>query len=439
MKKIAIYLLSALMLAGCAKLDPQPTQSVTADDAIKTPSDLNQAMTGCYDALQLAGFYGRHSVFAADLASDNANATGTILEYSDISLNNMLSGNSIVESVWYHSYITINRANNVLYYLPNVENLEESFANDVKGQMYFLRSLAYFNLIRYFGDVPLKTTPTLSTDDLDSPRVPVSDILTQIIPDLEFAISNISGSEPAKATPGAAEALLAKVFLYAGEYENAILHASAVINDYQYELDDFEALFGIETSAGSIFEVNYSDQDKNRMAEYALPTSMGGRYEVSPTEDLLGKYTDDDIRKNITFSGIGEAPYCIKYSQISSGADKVYVLRLAEMYLIRAEARILLEDPNFDLINNDINAVRERANLDPLNLNSYDELLEEMLLQRQLEFAFEGHRWFDLLRNNKAIEVLPNVNNLNQLLFPIPLSEINTNTLINSEDQNPGY
>lgn len=439
MKKIAIYLISALLLAGCAKLDPQPTQSVTADDAIKTPSDLNQAMNGCYDALQLSGFYGRHSVFAADLASDNANATGTILEYSDISLNNMLSGNSIVESVWYHSYITINRANNVLYYLPNVENIEESFANDVKGQMYFLRSLAYFNLIRYFGDVPLKTTPTLSTDDLDSPRVPVDDILSQIIPDLEYAISNIVGSDPAKATSGAAEALLAKVLLYAGEYEEAALHASAVINDYQYGLDDFEALFSTESSNESVFEVNYSDQDKNRMAEYALPTSMGGRYEVSPTDELLAKYADNDLRKDVTFNGIGEAPYCVKYSQISSGADRVYVMRLAEMYLIRAEARIILNEPDLDLINKDINAVRERANLDPLNLNSYDDLLEEVLLQRQLEFAFEGHRWFDLLRNNKAIEVLSNVNSEDQLLFPIPLSEINTNTLINSEDQNPGY
>lgn len=439
MKKITIYILTLVMMASCGKLDPQPTQSVNAEDAITTAADLNQALTGCYDALQLSGFYGRHSVFAAELASDNANATGTIMEYNDIDLNNMLSDNSIVESIWYNSFIMINRVNNVLYYLPNVDNIEQSYADEVTGELYFLRSLAYFNLIRYFGDVPLKTTPTLSIDDLDAPRESVSNILNQIIPDLEFAMENIGNTDPAKASAGAAEALLAKVALYALDYEKAILHASNVIDNYNYTLVNFGDLFGEASVAESVFEVNYSEQDKNRMAEYALPTSLGGRYEVSPTEELLTKYDAGDIRFNISFAGIGEAPYCIKYDQISNGDDKVYVIRLAEMYLVRAEARIKIEESDLSLINSDINAIRERATLLPVGLSSYNDLENEVLLQRQLEFAFEGHRWFDLIRNNRAIEMLETVNSTDQLLFPIPLAEINTNTLINAADQNSGY
>ncbi len=439
MKKIILYFSILLIAGACAKLDPQPTQSVNADEAITSADDLEQALTGCYDALQLSGFYGRHALFAAELSSDNANATGTILEYNDMSLNNMLSGNSIVESMWYHFYIAINRANNVLYYLPQVENLDEGTANDVKGQLLFIRSLACFNLVRYFGDVPLKTTPTLSTNELDIPRTPVSDVISQVKDDLEFAMNNISTTTPGKATAGAAEALLAKVLLYNLEYDDAILHATNVIDGYSYSLDNFATLFSGENSAEHIFQVFYSDQDKSRLAEYSLPTAMGGRYEVSPAEALLNNYQDGDIRKDLSFAGIEEAPYCIKYSNISTGDDNVCVLRLAEMYLLRAEARIMLRDPELQSINNDINAIRERATLNPVQLADYGDLLDEVLLQRQLEFAFEGHRWFDLIRTNRAIETLENVSGSEQLLFPIPFSEINTNNLINAEDQNPGY
>ncbi len=439
MKKYIILIFIVPFVFSCGKIDVDPTQSIAADEAIRTPNDLNQALTGCYDALQLSGFYGRHTILSAELSSDNAAATGTILEYGDIDLNNLLSNNAIAESIWSACYIAINRVNNVLYYLPEVEGLTNEAKADAQGQLYFIRSLAYYNLVNYFGAVPLKVTPTLAANDLSIPRSEVSDVLGQIISDLEYSAGSITTDVPGMASSIAAKALLAKIHLTMGNYDQAIGLAADVIENSGLALTtDYATLFTPESNAESIFEVQYSDQDKNRMAEYVMPSSLGGRYEVSPTEELINQFSPDDLRLNASFAGFDDKPYTKKYNQLSSGADRVYVIRLAEMYLLRAEALIKSQGET-DAINADINTIRNRAGLDDLNESDYDALLNELLLQRQLEFTFEGKRWFDLIRNNKAIETLENVNSSDQLLFPIPLSEINTNTAIGPENQNPGY
>jgi len=373
------------------------------------------------------------------LSSDNANATGTILEYNDISLNNLLSNNTISKSIWSACYIAINRVNNTLYYLPNIENISDAEKNDISGQLYFIRGLAYFNLVKYFGDAPLKVAPTLSTNDINLPRKPVTEILAQIKDDLEFALAHIATNVNGRASAAAAEALLAKIAMYELRWADAETYATNVIEKYGLGLlSDYAGLFNSESNSESVFEVQYNDQDKNRMAEYVFPTSLGGRYEVSPTEGLINSFAAEDVRLNASFDGFADKPYCKKYHQISSGADRVYVIRLADMYLLRAEAR-LKQQASADLINADINTIRQRAQLEVINLQDYDALLQEIILQRRLEFSFEGQRWFDLIRNNLAIEILTTVESSDQLLFPIPFSEINTNTAINPEDQNPGY
>ncbi len=439
MKKYIIFIFIVSIFSGCAKLDVNPTQSIAADKAIRTPSDLNQALTGCYDALQLAGFYGRHTIIAAELSSDNAQATGTILEYNDINLHNLLSNNTISEAIWSDCYIAINRVNNTLYYLPNVENLSEDDKNDVQGQLFFIRSLAYYNLVRYFGDVPLKVRPTLSTEDINLPRIAVGEVLAHIKEDLVYAMANISTQSAGRAQAASAEALLAKIARYESRWGDAESYAGHVIENYGLSMvDDYSSLFNNEGNTESIFEVQFSDQDKNRMAEYLFPTSLGGRYEASPTEDLVNAFAAEDARFAVSLAGLGDKPYCNKYNQISSGADRVYVMRLAEMILLRAEARAK-QQGDLLMINNDINQIRQRAGLEAVDLQDYDALLDEILVQRRLEFSFEGQRWFDLIINDRAIQTLPTVESSNQLLFPIPFSEINTNTAIGPENQNPGY
>jgi hypothetical protein len=211
-----------------------------------------------------------------------------------------------------------------------------------------------------------------------------------------------------------------------------------VINSNQYQLlPNYASIFTDEETAESIFEVDFVALDRNRIAEYNFPLNLNGRREVAPSDDLISKYTAGDERLPASISYSGTLPYAIKYDDLSTGSDNVIVLRLAEMYLIRAEATAQ-QSGDIQKVKDDINTIRSRANLAATNANTQASLLATIELERRLEFAFEGHRWFDLVRTGRALDILPTVKSVNQTLFPIPLSEI----LINTNSgmyQNPGY
>jgi len=159
---------------------------------------------------------------------------------------------------------------------------------------------------------------------------------------------------------------------------------------------------------------------------------------VEPDASLITAYEAGDERKAVSIAYDGALAYANKYNDLSKGADNLIVLRLAEMYLIRAEAEARLAGGNITAVRSDINAIRSRADLGPTGAVTADEMLLAIEQERRVEFAFEGHRWFDLVRTGRALEVLPNVTRANQTLFPIPADEILTN---NSPEmiQNPGY
>ncbi|MDX9907817.1 MAG: RagB/SusD family nutrient uptake outer membrane protein, partial [Bacteroidales bacterium] len=184
-----------------------------------------------------------------------------------------------------------------------------------------------------------------------------------------------------------------------------------------------------------IFQVVFSVQVRNRLAEYFFPRSLTGRYEIAPAESIMVTYDVADslrFKASIAIDSTG-VPYTFKYQDLSEGSDAVLVIRLAELYLIRAEA-LAFTNGNIDLIKQDIDAVRSRAGLSPTNAGTYDELKLAIENERRLEFAFEGHRWFDLVRTRRAVTVL-GIEEY-EMLFPIPLSEMTTNKAM---QQNPGY
>jgi hypothetical protein len=311
--------------------------------------------------------------------------------------------------------------------------------NKALAELYFIRALNHFNLLNYFGGVPIKVLPTVGVDNLDAPRNTVDEVFAQIITDLTFAADNLTtSSNKTRASRYAAKALLARVYLYQKDYPKAIEMASEVINNGNYALlNNYRDIFDDETSE-SIFEIFFSQLERNRIAEYNFPRSLNGRREVEPSADLLASYQSGDARFNASLAFDGTSAYSIKYDDLSIGADNVIVLRLADMYLIRAEAAANLPSPNVQAVRDDINLIRNRANLAATSETSVSRLLLIIENERRFEFAFEGHRWFDLVRTNRAISVLPNVKNANQMLFPIPLDEIQTNN-DPAMVQNPGY
>lgn len=426
-----LFLSLPVILFSCEDvLDVEPAQSLDASTAVQDEEDLVFAMNGCYNAMQYSGYYGRNLVNLGDLASDNAYNGGTIKEYGQINNNMILADNGIVINYWQDVYIAINRVNNLLGIVENMKALDDEKALSYQAELRFLRALHYYNLVRSFGPVPLKLNATENLDDINTPLSTEEEIYDQIMLDLGFAEGNISQTSKLKATNAAVVALKAKVFLQLEEYEDAASAATELIeNENLSLLDNYAELYTEEENSESIFEVSFIEQEKNRLAEYFFPSNLTGRYEVAPTQELIDSYEEGDARLEATIAYAGQKPYVNKYEQISLGSDNVYVFRLAEMYLIRAECYANLERNGAQAVS-DLNTIRTRAGLDLTTAANYEELRLAVEEERRHEFAFEGHRWFDLVRTDRAIDVLSTVTSEDQYYFPIPLDETSTNEAI---------
>lgn len=448
MRKVLTILLMALTSCELG-LDVKPKMLISDDVAFSTKENVYSALIGCYDALQFQHYYGRNLIIIGDLASDNSVASGTKIEYYGVDDNNLLSDNILVEGVWADIYSAINRVNYMLYKLTKVNFLTESEMKDYTGQLRFLRALHYFNLVRLYGDVPLKIQPTTDAEEDNSlPRSPVTLVYDQIISDLKYAEGNIQNVKPEVATVIAAKALLASVYLTRNDYVNAELYSSQVIALNNYLEVRYGSLFGNapEPSKEILFYIPFNPSDKNRLAEYHYPNPLGGRYENSPSSKLVSMIETQDARKNLIASLYKGATlsqdkyYTTKYPDLSTGSDKVIVLRVAELLFIRAEANYYIDSvANLTSILADINAIRTRANLPTVDGASYQSLIKLIDKEKQIEFAFEGKRWFDLIRTGKAVGTVSTVTENYQMLFPIPQSEIIANPYIDFDDQNEGY
>jgi hypothetical protein len=423
-------------------LDVQPTDSISLEQAIKDKAGVENAITGAYNALHSAGIYGRYQVIVEDLAADNLIWSGTTQDYSQIANHNIPANNGLIEGIWSTNYDCINRVNNVLIRIPDID-MSDADRNLYTGDGLFMRALCHFNLVCYFGGIPIKTQPTLDLSSINQARNTVLQVYDQIIADLLEAEKILpAGRTLGWASAFSATALLARVYLTEFQQTGdvsiaalAIQKADKVINEGSYTLSpDYAGLFS-GNATESIFEIVSDVQNRTLLAQYFYPRSLLGRYEVSPPTSFVQSFQlTDSIRfkSSIAFDSIS-LPYGNKYKDVTAGTDRIYVLRLAEMYLVRAEARAYSNGALED-IRNDVNIIRARAGLPPTTSTDYTELKLVIENERRHEFAFEGQRWSDLVRTKRATIVLGISQNFT--LFPIPLSELQTNTLMT---QNPGY
>ncbi len=446
MKKVSyILIVLSLGMISCTKmLDVQPTASISADQAIKDETGVEKAITGAYYSLHDVGNYGRNHVIVEDLAADNLAWTGTTRDYQQVADNLIASDNAIIDGIWTSNYDCINRVNNVLERIGSID-MSTDKRNLYTGDALFLRALSNFNLLCYFGGIPIKIRPTLDLNNINQARNSVADVCAQIIADLLQAEKILPAPDKRSlgfASSFSATALLARVYLTQFQYTNnpaiaalAKAEADTVINEGKFTLAPaYIDLFNGNTTE-SIFEVVFDAQNYNRLAQYFFPVSLTGRYEVSPPAAFVQSFQAADTFRfdaSVKFDTVN-LPYGIKYKDVSGGTDRVYVLRLAEMYMIRAEA-MAFANGNIEDIRNDINTLRLRAGLSPTTATTYDELKLAIENERRHEFAFESQRWSDLVRTKRATTVLGI--DEKYTLMPIPLFELQTNTLMT---QNPGY
>jgi starch-binding outer membrane protein, SusD/RagB family len=438
-KRLFGCLATVALLAACdSPLDTDPTASIDAETALTTPRGIELGVTGAYEALQAGSLYSRDFVVYPDLYADNLDFTGTFQTDRDVSLRNVPASSGVVTGIWTAAYEGINRANNVLDAIPNVAALTPTEAAAYRGEALFIRALQYFILLQWFDGVPIITEPSRGVSEASNvERNTAAEVFAQIEADLEEAATLLPpGHVIGRATQSAANALLARVYLENGEYALARDKASAVITSGTYDLvDDYRSLFTTKNTDESIFELQYSINNTNSLAFWYFTQSEGGRWGFAPSAELIDAYEAGDERLAASIATSGGDPFGIKFFRITNEDDNVIVLRLAEMYLIRAEANMRLGAPAAT-VRADIDVVRARAGLGPLpaTVASTEALTDAILQERRVELAMEGHRFFDLRRLGRAVAELAIP--AHRIVLPIPQAERDVNPNLS---QNAGY
>lgn len=435
---IVLFLISSIFTA-CDVLDVEPTDKIPAEEAITNEQGLATVLHGIYDRYQSAAITLDVPVFEG-LAADNLEHNGSKKEYKQVNDKRISADNIYVEGIWNNCYDAINRVNTMLKAAEELEDEPEQVINYYTGQAYFLRAYSYSLLVKFFGGVPIRTQPVTGAtpEELNIPRASVDEVYQQIISDLTEAETRLeSASLPAVAYAGAyaAKALMARTYLYSGNYTEAYNKAEEVITSEMFELEsgsNYAQLYD-ETSVSPeiIWQIDFIQEDGASNALYSWMHAEG-RFEVAATEDLYNAFDEDDARRDATIQLSTQKYYCNKYQDGETGKDNLIVLRLAEMYLISAEAKNEMgyeaDGEAFDRLN----AIRERAGLDALTslqVPTQTVFRNFVIQERRKELAFEGHRFHDLVRTGLAEAVIGSEGTLmqNNWLFPIPQSELDTN------------
>lgn len=482
-KNIAVLSVAFLTLWACTDYvdyDPVDNYEITADVYFNSENDFEAALVGTYDPLQWMYL----NILIGDIASDNSlcggeSATDVIglQEIDDMTHN---PNNDNLTSIWRWCYEGINRAN---YLEENKDKLEFDRKDALYGEVYFLRAYYYFELVKFFGGVPLFTESRLTAGDSGTlQRASADEVYAQIVADLTNAKNTlpVDTSQKGRATKYAAHALLGKVYLYMEEWDLAASEFSNVIGVYSL-VDNYEDQFlkNGENGTESVFEVQHTNTSEwydwgfvpqgtegnfgvihNGPRAYAGPTYSSGWSFNVPTEDLYTSFEDGDTRQKasildiVAFSEETGASYAEGYEHTGyfnnkyiprggeSGAQielnyltNYRAIRYADVLLMAAEAnnRIGNDDDAQDYLNE----VRRRAFGDEdHDITSTGENLRlAILAERNFELSMEGHRFFDLVRTGNAAGTIPGFVAGKHELFPIPQQEIDISELA----QNPGY
>jgi hypothetical protein len=452
--KIIISVLAFISFSACnKKLDVEPQNTVTPEQ-IKTADDVKAVLFGGYSSWQNANAFGeKYNTLTELLVNDNDIAwAGTFPEYNDINRKEQTPESFVIYQTWANSYHTINITNIVL---SKLEILTGDDKTIVEGEAKFFRGVTYYYLINLFAKpwssgnaaanagVPLILQPVVGYDPKRDklPRATVEAVYTQILTDLNDAVSKLpEQSENFRATKFSAEAMLSRVYLSQAKYAEAAAAANDVIEKGGFTLtSSFDKAFNnASNSPEDIFAIQQTSQSNTGTSDFGITTfyssSPVGRGEIQITDAHLAKYESGDGRGEFFYDGESLSGSPGKMTgKFESLYKAVPVVRLAEMYLTRAEANFrqggLPVGPNTPL--QDVNIIRNRANLPSLNsVPDADAIVNERLR----ELAFEGEKFLTV----KRLKLPINGHSYDdpRLVFPIPQREID---LGNALPQNEGY
>ncbi len=452
--KIVFGLWVAFSICACKKfvsISPS-NQLITSDAVFSNDNTALSAVDGVYVQLRTATpsmFNGGLSIYGG-LSADDIYNTSVSTNYDPFYQNLIPSTNGTISGIfWSSPYNVIYRTNAIIDGLNNSNGVSSNVKNQLLGEVKLIRALTYFYLINLYGDVPLILTKDYQVASM-LPRTPVTIVYKQIVSDLVNAQVLMGNAYPSqgKSRPNAmvATALLSRVYLYQKDWTNALTQASSVINSNTYNLvNDLTKVFTIN-SQETIWEIASPSETRNSAeGSTFIPATSTVKPAFAINTFLLNSFEVGDKRKaswlgSNTVSGTQYYfPSKFKNRTTTSITEYDVVMRLAEQYLIRAEAEANLNQLPQAI--GDINLIRTRAGLAPLATSlSQSQVISAVYQERRVElFAEWGHRWFDLKRSGLIDAVLSVEKNNWQAykaLLPIPNQQIiyNSNLI-----QNPSY
>ncbi|MDB5013327.1 MAG: RagB/SusD domain protein [Daejeonella sp.] len=454
--RYAFFLLAAVTLStSCKKLlEPIPVNAVSDENPIFDKGSSETALRGVYRQLASSGYYGENYVTLGYYPSGDIKnlTTGGAANLVNV---NFRADDPNFNTSWIAIYATINRANNVIEKVPTVKDpaLTQVLKDQYVGEAKFIRALAYFDLARAWGGVQLVLKPTSSLDNLPKvSRSTLAETYAQVQKDLEEAELLLpDGVNRIRATKRTVWALRARLHLYKQEWALAEQYATKLIDnttDYKL-LKPFNSWFAAEVTATpeSIFELEYSAINPSAIRAQMQHPTNGGTYRYAPNDRFVQLLNDPLVsggRKTLIGS-VTQGGTTLWFGNLyyrKNATDPAYIFRIAEMYLIRAEARAQLN--NLNAVSGalyDLNQVRSRAEILPSTAVTQSEILLAIENERRIEFAFEAHRWFDLARTGRAKAVLEALDVNTKVdafenVFPIPITQIQLDPELK---QNPGY
>lgn len=480
---IAIALLGFSFSSCSDFLEQNPQTDLSENDFYKTADDILSAVNGAYSSLQEGDIYGNWYVFG-EIPSDNTRnqLSGSVTTQNEFDQFYIDTQNSMIANFWKAAYKVINRTNTVLGRIDGIE-INSELANRYKLECKFIRALMYFNLVRVYGDVPLVLKEISISESYDILREPKENVYNQIIADLKEAQDlpvSYSTAEDGRATQGAAKALLANVYMTLHKYAEAETILAEIINSGRYSLlentpgslniDGYKNVFSPvnHNSEEGIFEIQFLKGGYGEGSNYAnnfAPENSGTNVVAVggtggnniPEMDIYNAYEEGDLRRDFSMS-LGyydnrknnewvESRYVCKFMDVpyqnNDASNNYPVIRYADVILMYAEA--LNQNGKTAEACKYLNMTRRRGfgyqttETSPVDLQTTDKAQFALMVEqeRRVELAFENHRWFDLIRTGRAVEVMRSKGfslNETNLICPIPQKQIDVNPKLTQND-----
>jgi len=452
---IVWLLILAFILNACDSFTDVdlPNSQLTSDGVFEESNTANAAMTEVYANMRDQGMFSGSTagnslllgIYADEFDYYGGSTNGITAYYN----NSLLGSTSMVRDTWIAAYTQIYYANAVNEGVTNAVNLPEADKVQLKGEALFTRAFLHFSLANVFGSVPYVTTTDYAVNSHVAKKT-TAEVYTLAKEDLlqavEFLGEEYSNDDRTRPNKFAARALLARLNLYAGNYNEASNDASAVLNSTLYNYNDTEADMFLTGSGAVIWQFSAASNGGNTLEAQTFNFTEGPPPVAALGSELLAAFETGDLRlanwTNTVTDGTTTWAHAFKYKEADntgSSIERSQVLRLGEIYLIRAEARA--RSGEIIGAREDLNTVREKAGLEPITATTQELILVAILQERRVElFAEFGHRFFDLRRFGQLQSVLSNAKpgwDANDELWPLPEAEINLNP--NLAPQNSGY